>query len=87
LKSTLKIILSILFSFSCSLASACPFCGENLSKNNGGFTGGISMGILITIFLFLGVLGSLVGFIVYSIREGDKRAVRRQLARETLPQA
>jgi hypothetical protein len=84
-KASLFLSLSFL---SYAAASACPFCSENLSKNNGGFGGGLTLGIVITIFLFLGVLATIVGLIVRSIREGDKRiALRRQLAQETISQA
>ena len=77
-----------LFFLNHAMVSACPFCSENLSKNNGGFGGGLTLGIVITIFLFLGVLATIVGLIVRSIREGDKRiALRRQLSQETTLQA
>jgi len=62
-----------------SSVSACPFCSENLAKNSGGFAGGLTLGITITIFLMLGVVGSLAGFIIYQIIQGDKRKKLRKL--------
>jgi hypothetical protein len=78
------------FSFSAYLfflfpafASACPFCSTNLSSNSGGFNHGLTMGIMITIFMLLGMIGSVAGFIVYlMIKEGKKSELRHQLAQE-----
>ena len=60
---------------------ACPFCSENLSKNTGGFSGGLTLGIVITIFFMLGAIGSVVGFVAWlMIKEGKKSDRRHQLA-------
>ena len=62
-------------------AIACPFCSENLSKNTGGFSGGLTLGIVITIFFMLGMMGAVVGFISYlMIKEGKKSDRRHELA-------
>ncbi len=83
-------ILALLYLFAFTLlhsvAAACPFCSENLAKNTGGFSGGLTIGIVITIFFMLGVMGSLVGFVVYlMIQEGKKSDRRHQLAQSTPP--
>ncbi len=71
-------IIGLLLELITSAAAACPFCAENLSRNGGGFAGRLTLGITITIFLMLGVVGSLAGFIVYQIFQGDKRRELRQ---------
>ncbi len=68
----------------CSLAApfllACPFCSDNISRGNNGFTG-ISVGIVISIFFLLGMVGSLVGFVIWLIiKEGKKSDQRHALA-------
>ena len=72
------LLIGLLLESITSAAAACPFCAENLSRNSGGFAGGLTLGITITIFLMLGVVGSLAGFIVYQILQGDKRREPRQ---------
>jgi uncharacterized membrane protein SpoIIM required for sporulation len=71
--------MGLVFELISSIASACPFCSENLAKNSGGFAGGLTLGITITIFLMLGVVGFLAGFIIYQIIQGDKRKKLRKL--------
>jgi hypothetical protein len=48
---------------------ACPFCAGNLAQNGVGF----SLGINVTIFVMLGTLGSLAGFIIYQIIQQEKK--------------
>lgn len=78
--------ISRLFTFFACLffkgaALACPFCSENLAKNTDGFSGGLTIGIVITIFFMLGIMGSVVGFIAYlMIKEGKKSEKRHELA-------
>ncbi|MGH7738650.1 MAG: hypothetical protein ACREL1_00750 [bacterium] len=48
---------------------ACPFCAGNLGQNSCGF----SFGIGVSIFMLLGIVASLVGFIVYQIIQQDKK--------------
>lgn len=76
------LILNFLtFSLFTSFAYSCPFCSEGLSRNSGGFSGGLTMGIVITIFFMLGIVGSLAGFIIYlMIKEGKKSDRRHELA-------
>jgi hypothetical protein len=66
-------LIGLVFELISSSVSACPFCSENLAKNSGGFAGGLTLGITITIFLMLGTVGLLAGFIIYQIIQGDKR--------------
>jgi hypothetical protein len=81
-----RIVLSgtfVYFCFLTTLSWACPFCSENLAKNSAGFGGGLSLGIMITIFLLLGMVGSAAGLIVYlMIREGKKSDRRHELAKQ-----
>ena len=48
---------------------ACPFCAPNLQQNSRGFT----LGITISIFLLLGAVAGLTGFIVHQIIRQEKR--------------
>jgi hypothetical protein len=48
---------------------ACPFCASNLQQSSQGF----NLGITASIFLLLGAVGSLTGFIVYQIIRQDKK--------------
>jgi predicted lipid-binding transport protein (Tim44 family) len=83
LKKNFFSFLALLLAFCPAFALACPFCSENLSKNSGGFNHGLTMGIMITIFMFLGIIGSIAGFIVHlMIKEGKKSELRHQLAQE-----
>lgn len=58
---------------------ACPFCAGNLGQNSCGF----SFGIGASIFMFLGVVGFLVGFIVYQIIQNDKKRKSRLGVKKT----
>jgi hypothetical protein len=58
-----------LFWFTNTALQACPFCASELAQNNGGF----SLGINATIFLLLGTVGFLAGFIVYQIVRQPKK--------------
>ena len=70
-----------------SAVNACPFCSEGLARNSGGFSGGLTMGIVITIFFMLGIIGSLVGFVAYlMIKEGKKSDRRHELAAQAASQ-
>ncbi len=82
MRKTFRFFLSLLaFTFLQAAAMACPFCSEGLARNSGGFSGGLTMGIVITIFFFLGMIGSLAGFVIYlMIKEGKKSDRRHQLA-------
>ena len=82
-----KVIFLLVFSFLPAFSYSCPFCSENLAKNSGGFAGGLTLGIVITIFFMLGVMGSIVGFVAYlMIKEGKKSDRRHALAAEITPQ-
>jgi hypothetical protein len=65
----IKKIVSLLFLMTTPL-QACPFCASNLSQNSRGFTLGINM----TIFLMLGTVGLLAGFIIYQIIRQEKKS-------------
>jgi hypothetical protein len=65
------------FSLSYSVSFACPACAENLSSDP--VNAGISRGIGLTIFFFLGIFGSLVGLVTwFMIKEGRKSQIRHE---------
>jgi hypothetical protein len=77
--SSLSLTLSLFFISTVSVW-ACPLCGENLAKNNGGFGGGLTMGIVITIFFLLGTFGAILGLVIrMMIKEGKKSDARHAL--------
>lgn len=81
-RAVLSVTFLFLF-FLTTLSWACPFCSENLAKNSAGFGGGLSLGIVITIFLLLGMVGSAASLIVYlMIKEGKKSDRRHELAKQ-----
>ncbi len=63
-----KKLMGLLFLAAAPL-QACPFCAGNLSQNSRGFT----LGINATIFLMLGTVALLAGFIIYQIIKQEKR--------------
>lgn len=80
MKKNLRFFLSLsVFSSLQAAAVACPFCSEGLARNSGGFSGGLTMGIVITIFFFLGMIGSLAGFVIYLMIKEGKKSDRRHL--------
>ncbi len=86
MRRILSLLHFLIFTLLYSAAVACPFCSENLSKNTGGFSGGLTIGIVVTIFFMLGVMGLLVGFITYlMIKEGKKSDRRHELPQSHPP--
>ncbi len=61
-------LMGLLFLMTAPL-QACPFCAANLAQNSRGFTSGINM----TIFLMLGTVAFLTGFIIYQIIRQEKK--------------
>jgi hypothetical protein len=64
----IKKLMGLLFLMTTPL-QACPFCASNLAGNGAGF----SLGINVTVFVMLGTLGSLAGFIIYQIIQQEKK--------------
>lgn len=57
--------------------SACPACAENLAQDT--VNAGMSKGIGLTIFFFLGIFGSVVGLVTWAmIKEGKKSQLRHE---------
>lgn len=61
------------------IAVACPFCAGNLASN-GGAAAGFTRGIGYTIFLLLGMIASITGFLVLQIIKGEKRRAETMAA-------
>lgn len=62
-----------------SILLACPFCSDNVSRSANGFSG-ISVGIVISIFFLLGMVGLLIGGVIWLIiKEGKKSDQRHAL--------
>ena len=83
-------IYSLPASLFCFLVSsfllACPFCSDNVSRDNNGFSG-ISVGIVLSIFFLLGMVGSLIGLVIWLIiKEGKKSDQRHALAAQRASQ-
>ncbi|HVM31878.1 MAG TPA: hypothetical protein VMU88_01995 [bacterium] len=57
----------LLLFLSAAPLQACPFCASNLSRDNQAF----GLGLALSIFLLLGVLAALAGFIILQIIRQD----------------
>jgi hypothetical protein len=70
----------LVFYLPSSILLACPFCSDNVSRSANGFSG-ISVGIVISIFFLLGMVGALIGGVIWLIiKEGKKSDQRHALA-------
>ena len=86
-KRHFRLLNPLTFSLFPAVVSACPFCSENLAKNTGGFAGGLTLGIVITIFFMLGMIGSVAGFIAYlMVKEGRKSDRRHEMMAQSASQ-
>jgi hypothetical protein len=80
------LITVVLVFFTSAVLFACPLCSDNVART--GNNGGMAMGIVITIFLLLGAVGSLAGFFIWlMIHEGRKSDRRHALAAQASQQA
>lgn len=78
MKKTLLFLSAFLIhSAFAAVVSACPACAENLSSDP--VNAGISRGIGLTIFFFLGIFGTIVGLVVwFMIKEGKRSQLRHE---------
>ena len=68
----------VLLLAACGLASACPFCKDSIPSSDAQAMGGVPSGFNNTIYLMLGGMFSVLGFVVFTLARA---------ARTTMPPA
>ena len=68
----MPLLTVVLVLLACAFAEGCPFCKDSIPNSDAQSTGGVPSGFNNTIFLMLGAVFSVLGFVAFTLIKGAR---------------